>query len=143
MSASADQVGVLPYRSRDGALEVLLITSRTRRRWIIPKGNIESDLTPRESAIEEAYEEAGVRGEVPDDPIGSYAHGIPPGTKEIALYLMQVDEELDHWPEEHQRRRRWVPLEGAQKRVFEDGLKELMNRAEKLVASAQDSGRKN
>ena len=41
------QSGVIPYRVRKGNLEILLITSRRERRWIIPKGIIEPDYSAR------------------------------------------------------------------------------------------------
>ena len=129
----ADQTGVLPYRRQKGKLEVLLITSRTRRRWIIPKGNLEPDLTMREAAAEEAYEEAGVRGTVSTERLGTYEHGIPPGTKRVALFLMEVEEELAHWPEDHERQRRWFSLEEASRRPFEKGLRELIVQARPII----------
>jgi 8-oxo-dGTP pyrophosphatase MutT (NUDIX family) len=55
---------VIPYRIRDGKIEVMLITSSTRKRWIIPKGMIEPDMTPQDSAAKEAWEEAGIIGQV-------------------------------------------------------------------------------
>ena len=32
------QSGVIPYRINDGKVEVLLITTRSRQGWVIPKG---------------------------------------------------------------------------------------------------------
>ena len=127
------QTGVVPYRKREGKLEVLLITSRTRRRWIIPKGNLEPDLTMREAAAEEAYEEAGVRGAVSTERLGTYEHGIPPGTKRVALFLMEVEEELARWPEDHERQRRWLSLEEASRRFFEDELRQLVVQAGEVI----------
>ena len=57
------QYGALPYRfAADGSLEVLIVTTRRTRRWIIPKGWPIHGLTPAKSAAREAFEEAGVRG---------------------------------------------------------------------------------
>jgi 8-oxo-dGTP pyrophosphatase MutT (NUDIX family) len=58
------QSGAVPFRVRDGTIEVLLITSLTSGRWIIPKGIIEPQLSSAASAAQEAFEEAGVRGEL-------------------------------------------------------------------------------
>ncbi|WP_243663517.1 NUDIX hydrolase [Rhodothermus marinus] len=58
------QAGVLPVRQQNGRIEVLLITSRTVGRWILPKGNVKRHQTPIEAALQEAYEEAGIRGRI-------------------------------------------------------------------------------
>jgi 8-oxo-dGTP pyrophosphatase MutT (NUDIX family) len=63
------QSGAVPFRVRDGTIEVLLITSLTSGRWIIPKGIIEPPLSSAASAAQEAFEEAGVRGEL-SGPVG-------------------------------------------------------------------------
>src|SRR5438270_65110 len=69
------QYGALPWRrTPDGALEVLLITTRGTRRWIVPKGWADDGLDPREAAAIEAYEEAGVLGDVNGEPLGMLVH---------------------------------------------------------------------
>ncbi len=67
-----DQSGVIPYRKKNGRIEVLLVTSIRRKNWIIPKGFIEYHLTPFQSAKKEAFEEAGVRGGNATKILGSY-----------------------------------------------------------------------
>jgi len=68
----------LPYRSRgsgiDAPVSVLLVTSRETKRWVIPKGNGESGVSPHAAAAIEAEEEAGVRGAVCPTPLGSYRY---------------------------------------------------------------------
>ena len=39
------QSAVLPYRQGPDGLEVLLVTSRKRSRWVLPKGIVEPGLT--------------------------------------------------------------------------------------------------
>jgi 8-oxo-dGTP pyrophosphatase MutT (NUDIX family) len=69
------QYGALPYRRNDSArMEVMLVTSRETRRWIIPKGWPQKGRTPHRSAAREAYEEAGVVGRVHSDPLGSFSY---------------------------------------------------------------------
>lgn len=106
------QYAALPYRVVDGRPEVLLVTSRGAGRWIIPKGGAKDGVTPHDMAAREAYEEAGVRGEVDGVPIGSYrqAKRLASGRSvdyEVTVFLLSVTEELGHWPEKDQRRRRW------------------------------------
>lgn len=70
----------LPYLIQPDGLKVVLITSRKRGRWIIPKGEIEPDLTAWDSAAKEAWEEAGIEGLIATEPLGTYAHqkwGVP------------------------------------------------------------------
>lgn len=128
------QAGVIPYRKSGPAIEVLLVTSRSRKRWIIPKGNIESHLDARESARLEAYEEAGVIGRITSTPIGTYRHDSKKPTR-VEVYLMEVEEVLpeERWPEHDKRSREWMPLADAEARVLEDGLKVLLSRAAATV----------
>ncbi|WP_346432948.1 NUDIX hydrolase [Breoghania sp.] len=66
------QFATLPFRNSKGKLEVLLVTSREMRRWIIPKGWPKKSMVPHKLAMLEAYEEAGVRGKIELDEIGHY-----------------------------------------------------------------------
>ena len=54
--------GCLCYKWVDKKLKVLIITSRTTKRWIIPKGWMQPKLGASGSAAVEAWEEAGVLG---------------------------------------------------------------------------------
>src|SRR3546814_18395529 len=70
------QIAVLPYRfggpAQDGPTEILLITSRETKRWVVPKGNPLNGMPRPASAAVEAEAEAGVIGAVCPTPIGSY-----------------------------------------------------------------------
>jgi len=69
------QYGVLPYRiDAEGKVEILLITSKERRRWVVPKGNPIPFFLNYESAAREAFEEAGVEGRIGTAPIGSFRY---------------------------------------------------------------------
>ena len=126
------QTGALPYRFADGKLEILLITSRSRRRWIIPKGNPMSDKTLAEAAAEEAYEEAGVRGKIAHEEIGRYVHGVR-GKKEVRVFPLRVEEVREDYPEAHERQRHWFTFEEARLRVWESGLEGLLAGAEQVL----------
>ena len=112
-AAPYPQSGAIPYRWRDGRLEVLLITSRRTGRWIIPKGMVEPHLTPALSAAEEAYEEAGVHGEVSAGPLGSYAYARNGYRWIVRVYALEVSAVLERWPEMAQRQRAWYSVEEA------------------------------
>ena len=128
------QYGVLPVRRTAGGLEVLLITSRDTRRWVVPRGNPISGKSPAESAAQEAYEEAGIFGPVEPEPLGQYSYEkrrrlglVVPAT--VLLFRMDVAEERDDWPEKRQRERRWFPAEEAAAAVHEADLARLIRRA--------------
>ena len=121
-----EQSGVIPYRIRDGNLEVLLITSRRRKRWIIPKGIIEPDMNPQDSAAKEAWEEAGIRGQVASNLIGTYEYQKWGGTCRVQVFLLQVETVLEDWPEASYRKREWLSVQEAVKRVEEAELKQIL-----------------
>lgn len=111
------QFGAIPYRRGKDGIAFLLITSRRSGRWIFPKGGRIAWLSPRSCAAQEAYEEAGVEGRIGREPVGTY-RGVkqrPAGDAviEVEMYPLEVELELDDWPEKGQRRRRWASLEDA------------------------------
>src|SRR5437867_8741378 len=64
-TAKRVQYAALPYRLSGRSREVMLVTSRETRRWIIPKGWPKKGKSPHHSAAREAFEEAGVVGALP------------------------------------------------------------------------------
>jgi len=120
------QSGVIPCRLRDGQLEVLLITSRKKKRWIIPKGIIEFALTARESAVKEAEEEAGVLGKVSSERLGAYEYSKWGGTCRVEVFVLRVTKVRDEWQESRDRQREWLSVEKAARRVREEDLKSLI-----------------
>jgi 8-oxo-dGTP pyrophosphatase MutT (NUDIX family) len=120
---------------REGTVEVLLVTPRGGDGWIIPKGKIESRLGPAESALREAEEEGGVRGEIDPEPLDQYRHGGRETGPLVAVYLMRVTRELASWREAHERERRWATLHEAQERVIDPGLARVMRDASAHLAA--------
>jgi 8-oxo-dGTP pyrophosphatase MutT (NUDIX family) len=120
------QSGVIPYRIRDARAEIMLITSRRRARWIIPKGIVDMGSTPKESALKEAYEEAGLRGEPFSPELGEYEYEKWGGVCKVKVYLMRVETVLEVWPESDTRQRQWMTVEAAAETVKERKLKELI-----------------
>jgi 8-oxo-dGTP pyrophosphatase MutT (NUDIX family) len=128
------QYGVIPWRrGQDGATEILLITSRESRRWVVPRGNPIAGLRSYESAAQEAFEEAGIRGPVEAEAVGTYRYDKRRGATmvpaEVELFRMVVAEEAADWPERHQRERRWFPVEAAAAAVDEADLAALIRSA--------------
>ncbi|MBN1895272.1 DNA-3-methyladenine glycosylase I [bacterium] len=110
---SATQSGILPYQINSGKLRVLLITNRSGKKWIIPKGKIEPGMNALSSAEKEAYEEAGIRGGTHSFPIGKFRHAKDGLPLDIEVYAMSVEAVLDDWPESGFRIRRWCSVEEA------------------------------
>ena len=126
----SQQYAALPWRQAHG-FEVLLITSRETRRWIIPKGWPMPGKSAAESAAQEAYEEAGVRGEMTAQIIGHYGYGkrLRSGAKmrfRVDVFAMEVTEVLEVWPEAHERARQWLSPEEALALVEEPELAALI-----------------
>ena len=131
MPSGHSQYGALPYRKRQGDLEVLLVTSRDSGRWIIPKGWPIKGLSANQTAAREALEEAGVTGKIGSECIGAYHYDkqLAEHTSrrcDVEVFLLEVVDQLDSWPEQHQRRREWLSVEEASKRVAETELRVLI-----------------
>lgn len=125
------QFGALCYRVRRGKTQILLVTSRGTGRWIVPKGWPVPDATPAETAAAEAYEEAGVAGEVHSLCLGvyDYAKGLDDGAClpcVVALYPLRVKSLLRKFPERGQRKRKWVSRKRAAAMVGEAELGALI-----------------
>lgn len=121
------QSAVLPYRSLESHVEILLVTSRSKKRWVLPKGVVEPNLSPVDSAIKEAWEEAGVEGTVTPKVLGSYTYEKWGGLCNVQVFPMLVERVSQNWPES-KRTRRWFEPEEAARRVDEPDLKELIIR---------------
>lgn len=130
-AAAAAQVGALCWRIEDGAVAVLLVTSRDTGRWVIPKGWPIPGLAPHEAALREAWEEAGVRGLADPAGIGSYGYlkTMPGGTARacvVTVYPVAVRSLARSFPEKRARKRRWMRPDGAAAAVQEPGLAVLL-----------------
>ena len=124
------QSAVVAYRTVLSRPEVLLVTSRTRGRWVLPKGMITAGMTPPESAVKEAWEEAGVTGTVSGGCLGvhRYMKTRRCGVRSCAVkvYAMKVTTVLPTWPEQRMRKRRWMGIDEAICRVMDRDLKRLL-----------------
>lgn len=128
MEVEFTKSAVIPYRLKEGKLEILLITSIKRKNWIVPKGYIEFNHTPFESAKKEAYEEAGVVGSNETVEVGQFIDEKKNGKELIKVYTMEVDEELDDYPEKNLRKRKWFEYEEALEKVQNAQIKIFLKR---------------
>jgi len=136
-----DQVAALPWRRHGGILEILLITTRTTKRWIVPKGWLETGLSQSESAAREALEEAGVIGEIGARPVGKFHYTKRRRTGEmlpvqVTLFPLEVMRQRRAYPEKHLRETRWCRVEEALAHISEPGLKRLVLKFAKEIAAA-------
>lgn len=125
------QYAALPWRRTDDGLQILLVTSRETRRWIIPKGWPMKDRLSHQAAAQEAFEEAGVEGDITDQPLGLFRYHkrlkggrMQPCT--VDVFPLAVVDTLDEWPEMRERERVWVSVAEAVRRVEEPELKALI-----------------
>ena len=119
------QSGAMPYSVVEGRVVFLLITSRRTGRWIFPKGDIEPDMTPWDSAAQEALEEAGIEGEVETTVIGTYGGTLNDKLDtpvDVDIYPLRVTVQHQDWLERKQRHRHWAGCEEAA-RLLEDERK--------------------
>jgi 8-oxo-dGTP pyrophosphatase MutT (NUDIX family) len=128
------QIGALPFtRDNAGRVQVMLVTSRETRRWVIPKGWPMQGKKPHRAAKLEAFEEAGLLGRVGKEPLGSYLYNKRLGTGstvpcEVLVFPLEVKSRRSRWPEMNERERRWFSPEEAAGAVAEDGLRDLLRR---------------
>lgn len=125
------QYAALPYKIVDDTVLVMLITSRETKRWVLPKGWPEKKLRGDEVAAKEAFEEAGLVGRVAPHPISGFLYLKRLEDNRwrrchVGVYPLQVEKELDDWPERDQRCRRWMTPTEAALVVAEAGLAELL-----------------
>jgi 8-oxo-dGTP pyrophosphatase MutT (NUDIX family) len=108
------QAAVIPYRIRKARVEVALVTTSRGKGWVVPKGSVDDGERPRDAAIREAEEEAGLRGVVPRKPLGRY-RGLKGNRRcHVDVYLMRVTSVLEKWLEDKLRRRRWMRIPDAE-----------------------------
>jgi len=125
------QFAALCYRMIREKPEILLVTSRRSRRWIIPKGWPMDGRTPVECALMEAWEEAGVRGRVTGGCLGLYSYqkmiGPERGLPCVAMvYPIKVLSLAQKFPEAGQRKRKWLRPRKAAQKVAETELAHIL-----------------
>ena len=115
------KTGVVATREKNGQTEVLLVSTKNNG-WGVPKGNLIPELGKKKTALEEAYEEAGVLGEISNKKKATIEH--PDWT--LDLYPMKISKLLKKWPEMDLREREWVPLKKVEKKLAYPALVECV-----------------
>ena len=125
------QVAAIPFKYENDCLKILLLTTRKKRKWIVPKGWPVDGLSLYESAKKEAMEEAGVSGSISKAPIGDFIHNktISRGQKtpcKVITYSLLVTNQLLDWQEQKERSRQWCTICEAAERVSNRGLSKIL-----------------
>lgn len=116
------QTAALCTRDAVSGPEFLLIKTLQRGLWVIPKGWPMKNITLAQAAAREAWEEAGVRGDIADTPLGHFTYtkikksGLPVQCKAFVFHLPVADVS-DAYPEAHKRERQWVSADRASELV--------------------------
>jgi 8-oxo-dGTP pyrophosphatase MutT (NUDIX family) len=141
------QVAALPWRRGEAGLEILLITSRETRRWVIPKGWPKKNEPATIAVAREALEETGAGGRVDEAPLGRYRYRklMKSGrlaAVDVAVYPLEVVHEHEDWPEKPVREKLWTSLVEAAALVDEPGLRALIEGFERPAPPAAPLGRR-
>jgi 8-oxo-dGTP pyrophosphatase MutT (NUDIX family) len=133
------QYAALPFRLLDdGFPEVMLLTSRENRRWIIPKGWPKKGLAGHAVAVREAREEGGLVGRIGKRTVGSYHYAKQLSADEavlcrVRIFPLEVKRQLDDWPEKGERDTCWLTPGEAAHLVDDPGLRKVLQGTAKLL----------
>lgn len=119
------QAAVVPMRDA----QICLVSSRSGKRWVVPKGCIDAGKTAGEIALQEAWEEAGLVGLLAPEPVGSYVYEKDGFVCHVIVFRMEVTDQRDSYPEAGMRQRLWVPLAQAVARIEDVGLRDVIRGA--------------
>jgi 8-oxo-dGTP pyrophosphatase MutT (NUDIX family) len=120
---------------------ICLVTSRSGKNWVVPKGCLEPGKTAGQIALQEAWEEAGLVGSLHREPVGSYLYQKWGATYHVTVFLMEVTEVAAAWPEAKQRQRQWFHPTKAQMRVDNPGLREILQATTASLPASARGGR--
>jgi phosphohistidine phosphatase len=134
-SGRPHQAAAIAFRRTSDTVQLCLIRRKdTQKRWGIPKGVIDPGDTPAETAVNEAWEEAGLVARSIGDTIGTYKYDKWGKTLTVAVFLLDVLDEEDTWDEADVRERRWTSVDEALDLLSQHPVRPLLDRAIALLA---------
>ena len=120
--------GVIPFRGTGRENLEFMIVSTKGGKWGLPKGNLMNKLGPRRTALQEAYEEAGILGTIVDKKLSKKVRG-----KKMAFYPMEVKNEFSVCPESEWRKRKWIRSNEATNYLSSNSLRSLLVEVSKNI----------
>lgn len=138
------RVGIIPFSTRGDMVAMLFVTSHTRGRWILPKGRSKKQETDKQAALREAFEEAGVTGEVLTDfpmtvMIEKSSGDGQSDRVPVTYYPMFVKEQTDDYPEKKSRERHWALLGDAKRVAFHDDYLAVIEQFKTLAPKIREA----
>jgi ADP-ribose pyrophosphatase YjhB (NUDIX family) len=138
------QSGALVYRvSGHNRRQVLLVRKMRSKRWGIPKGTAQPNLSLAQNAAKEVFEETGVSGIVEPNSVGMFraVKRTPVGEQilEIWVYFLRATESTKDFPESGKRETKWVGCKQAAGMIAEPVLVDLCMQLETGVPGPDSS----
>jgi|SRR5678816_3924135 phosphohistidine phosphatase len=133
------QAAAIAVRWKQDDLEVCLIRKMGSKNWGVPKGLVDPGDTHEETALKEAWEEAGISGRLIGKSLGTYKYDKWNSTFEVTLYLMEVLEQHARWQEAGFRERRWTSFSQAASLLSQHPVHPFLDRARNLAADSLGS----
>lgn len=124
-------------QTETGEIVFLLVTRSNKKTWVLPKGGVEPDLTSRDSALKEVYEEAGALGHI-GAKLGKYRYVKDGMMQKVTMYLMKFDQYALDWPEEELRLRDWFTYDQAIKALDQYLAVYIVDAFEHLMSTLMD-----
>jgi phosphohistidine phosphatase len=134
-SSRPEQAAALPFRRNGAKLQLCLIRRWDSNAWSIPKGTVDPGDTLSETALKETWEEAGLRGGLHGECVGTYRYQKWGASLTVAVYLIEVTAQADAWDESHLRERKWFALSDAIGRLSDHPVQPLLERAVAMLAT--------
>jgi uncharacterized protein len=129
------QAAAVPFRiGDDSGVEILLIR-RHDQPWGIPKGDVDAGRTLRQAALNEAAEEAGIHGELLEQPLGDFVYHKKKGELLVTVYAMRVTRMDDQWLEQPIRERRWFGIEEALRQIGRKQIQPMISKLGRMVSA--------
>jgi 8-oxo-dGTP pyrophosphatase MutT (NUDIX family) len=132
-------VAAVCYRLRGSDPEFLLVRTRNGR-WTFPKGGVDGDATNAAAAAREAYEEAGVKGQIEIEPFHRYFHSKGDRLRSrravvpVHAHLCEVDRLVS--PKEDHRDPTWFNADKARRRLRENRAPEFASEVAHVIDRA-------
>jgi ADP-ribose pyrophosphatase YjhB (NUDIX family) len=140
------KIGVIPFDISSERIAIMFVTSQKRGRWILPKGNLKAGESHKKASKREAFEEAGVIGNLLKNfPMTHVIHKTNKASISrvmVTYYPMLVSEQFDEWPEKRKRERHWALLDDALRVTDHIDFHNVINNFIELKSSLLDTAKR-